>query len=102
MKRYVRASEQNSVVQSAPEPIGYGPVLTIGTLKVRKTDYATWKYNRSRRVYEDAVGRGSDGSKLLYYQYANQLHIVYFSDCYLNGPMSMTREYNKNRYNGGI
>jgi hypothetical protein len=101
MKKYIRSSEQKPVVQSAPEPIGYGPVLTIDTLKVRKTDYATYQSGRSRRVYEDAVGRGSDGSKLLYYQYANRLHIVYFSDCYLNGPMSMTREYNKRRYSGG-
>ena len=91
MKRYVRASEQKPVVQSAPEPIGYGPVLTIDTLKVRKTDYATWQANRKRRVYEDAVGRGSDGSKLLYYQFANRLHTVYFSDCYLNGPMRWSR-----------
>jgi len=90
MKRYVRANGQ-PIVQSAPEPIGYGPVLTIDTLKVRKTDYATYQYNRVRRVYEDAVGRCADGSKLLYYQYANHLHIVYFSDCYLNGPMSMLR-----------
>lgn len=91
MKRYIRTSEQKPVVQSAPEPIGYGPVLTIDTLKVRKTDYATYKNNRVRRVYEDAVGRGADGSKLLYYQYDNRLHSVYFSDCYLNGPMSSLR-----------
>lgn len=98
MKRYIIASENPSVIQSAPEPIGYGPVLTIDTLKVRKTDYATWKSNRWRRVYEDAVGTNSDGSKLLYYQYANHLNIVYFSDCVLHGPMSWTREYNKRQY----
>ena len=102
MKRYIKSTDQSSRIAYPPEPIGYGPVLTIDTLKVRKTDYATYQSGRTRRVYEDAVGRSANGKKLLYYQYANRLQIVDFSECYLRGPMSMTREYNKRRYNKGI
>lgn len=80
MKRYIKSTEQSTRVAFPPEPIGYGPTLKMDNLSVRKTNYATYQSGRFRRVYEAATAQ-PDGNRLLYYTFANRLHIVDFSDC---------------------